>query len=88
MKSKEIPVVIVNIKQDKAQLSKLMAKAEAGEEVLIARRGRPVARLVKYKPAGKRRPDTLKGKLPIPENFFDPLPEEELAVWEGGNTEK
>ena len=75
---------IVNVHQAKTQLSRLLAQVEAGEEVVIARRGEPVARLVGCKPRSKRQPDVLKGKLVIPDAFFDPLPEEELKAWEGG----
>ena len=75
---------IVNVHQAKTQLSRLLAQVEAGEEVVIARRGEPVARLVGCKPRSKRQPDVLKGKLVIPDGFFDPLPEEELKAWEGG----
>ena len=74
---------VVNVHQAKTQLSRLLAQVEAGEEVVIARRGEPVARLVRYKPQGKRRPGTLKGKITIPDSFFDPLPEDELKLWEG-----
>ncbi len=74
---------IVNVHQAKTQLSRLLAQVEAGEDVVIARRGEPVARLVGCKLPGKRQPDVLKGKVVIPESFFNPLPEEELMVWEG-----
>ncbi len=76
-------MVIVNVHQAKTQLSGLLAQVEAGEEVTIARRGKPVARLVACKPRGKRQPDVLKGKVIIPDSFFDSLPEEELKAWEG-----
>ena len=76
-------MVVVNVRQAKAQLSRLLKRVEAGEEVVIARRGKPVARLVDCKPLRKRRPDRLKGKIVIPDDFFDPLPEEELKAWEG-----
>ncbi len=76
-------MAVVNVHQAKTQLSRLLARVEAGEEVVVARRGKPVARLVAYEPRGKRCPDVLKGKVVIPENFFDPLPEEELKSWEG-----
>ena len=79
-----MPLVVVNVSQAKSQLSRLIARAEAGEEVIIARRGKPVARLVACKPRKKRRPDRLKGKAVITDEFFDPLPEEELKLWEGG----
>ncbi len=74
----------VNVHQAKTQLSRLLAQVEAGEEVVIARRGEPVARLVRCKPRGKRQPGILKGKVSFPDSFFfDPLPEEELRLWEG-----
>ena len=76
-------MVIVNVHQAKTQLSRLLARVEAGEDVVIARRGEPVARLVGCKPRSKRQPDVLKGKVIIPESFLDPLSEEELAAWEG-----
>ena len=74
-------MAVVNVHQAKTQLSRLLARVEAGEEVVVG--GKPVARLVAYEPRGKRCPDVLKGKVVIPENFFDPLPEEELKSWEG-----
>ena len=77
-------MVVVNVHQAKTHLSRLLARAEAGEEVVIARRGTPVAQLVACKPRKKRRPGRLKGKIVIPDDFLDPLPEEELAAWEGG----
>ncbi len=73
---------VVNVHQAKTQLSRLLAQVEAGEEVIIARRGEPVARLVRYK--GKRQPDVLKGQIVIPDSFFDPFPEDELKLWEDG----
>ena len=74
---------IVNVHDAKTNLSRLLAQVEAGEEVIIARRGRPVVRLVPYKVQGKRQPDVLKGRIVIPDSFFDPLPERELKAWEG-----
>ena len=74
---------LVNVHEAKTQLSRLLARVEAGEEVVIARRGEPVARLVGCRPRSRRQPDVLKGKVVIPESFFDPLPEDELAAWEG-----
>lgn len=74
---------IVNVHQAKTHLSRLLVQVEAGEDVVISRRGEPVARLVGCKPRSKRQPDVLKGKLTIPDEFFDPLPEEELREWEG-----
>ncbi len=74
---------IVNVHDAKTHLSRLLAQVEAGEEVIIARRGRPVVRLVPYKAQGKRQPDVLKGRIEVPDSFFDPLPERELKAWEG-----
>ena len=75
-----------SIHQAKTNLSKLIARAEAGEEVVITRGKEPVARLtpIKEKPL-KRRFGMLKGKIKSPPDsfFFDPLPEEELRLWEG-----
>ena len=75
----------VTIHQAKTRLSKLIAKAEAGEEVLILRGKIPVARLSAItKPKRRRVPGMLKGKVSLPDEFFfDPLPEEELRAWEG-----
>ena len=74
---------VVNVHQAKTQLSRLLVQVEAGEEVIIARNGTPVARLVSLQKRGKRQPDIFKGKIVIPDSFFDPLPEEELKAWEG-----
>ena len=74
---------IVNVHEAKTHLSRLLAQVEAGEEVVIARNGKPVAQLVRCKPMARRQPDVLKGKIVIPDSFFDPLPEEELSFWEG-----
>ena len=74
---------LVNVHEAKTQLSRLLARVEAGEEVVIARRGEPVARLVGCKPRSRRQPDVLKGKVVIPDSFFDSLPEDELSAWEG-----
>ena len=74
----------VNIHEAKTSLSRLLTQVEAGEEVIIARNGTPVAQLVKVKLGGKRQPGMLKGKIALTDAFFDPLPEEELRLWEGG----
>lgn len=66
----------VNIHTAKAQLSKLIAK---GEEVVIARYGHPVAKLVPIKRLKEDRvPGTAKGKIRISDHFFDPLPDDVL----------
>lgn len=73
----------VTIHKAKTDLSKLIARVEAGEEIVIARGRTPVARLVPLeKPKPKRQFGSLKGKIKVTEAFFEPLPEEELKLWE------
>ena len=76
-------MVTVNVHEAKTNLSRLLAQVEAGEEVVIARNGKPVARLVKCQQQGKRQFGSMAGRIKIDDSFFDPLPEEELAAWEG-----
>ena len=76
-------MTVVNVHEAKTRLSRLLAQVEAGEEVVIARRGEPVARLVRCKPKGKRQFGAMKGQVVDDDGFFDPLPEEELRAWEG-----
>lgn len=73
----------VNVHEAKTNLSRLLKQVESGEEVIIARNGRPVARLTPVRQKGQPRPDVLQGKAYLPDSFFDPLPEEELKLWEG-----
>ena len=76
-------MLVVSITEAKTHLSRLLRRVEAGEEVVIARNGEPVARLVRCKPKGERKPGSMAGLFEVPDSFFDPLPEEELAAWEG-----
>ena len=77
------PTVMVNVHQAKTQLSRLLARAEAGEEVVIARNGDPVARLVGLKGTrGTRRFGALRDRIVVDDRFFEPLPESDLARWE------
>ena len=74
----------VTIHAAKTNLSKLIARAQAGEEIVILKGRTPVARLMPIAQAGsKRRFGAYKGEFSVPDSFFDPLPEEELAAWEG-----
>ena len=77
----------VTIHEAKTNLSKLIARAEAGEEIVIARGKEPVVRLAPVVTKRERRkPGRLKGKVDIPDSFFfDPLSEEELRLWEGAD---
>ena len=72
--------ITVNISEAKTQLSKLIERVELGEDVIIARAGKPVARLTQIKPEkkGKIRFGGLKGKIWIADDFDDPLPEDYL----------
>ncbi|MDE0164821.1 MAG: type II toxin-antitoxin system prevent-host-death family antitoxin [Bryobacterales bacterium] len=74
---------VVNVHQAKTHLSRLLAQVESGEEVVIARNGKPVARIVRVEKQGKRQFGSMKGRIKLDDSFFDPLPEEELAAWEG-----
>jgi len=77
----------VNIHAAKTHLSRLIDAVIEGEEIVIARAGRPVARLVplqqEAKP-GRRQLGILAGKLNVPDDFDAPLPEEVLRDFEGG----
>lgn len=73
----------VNVQDAKTRLSELLVRVENGEEITIARAGRPVARLVGIAEPPPRELGFLK-LGDIPDSFFDPLPEEELILWEGG----
>ena len=73
----------VTIHKAKTNLSRLIEKAAKGEEIIIARGSKPVARLVALgEVKGKRQPGALKGKLLVGREFFEPLPESELTRWE------
>jgi prevent-host-death family protein len=74
----------VNVHDAKTRLSELLSRVEGGEEITIARAGRPVARLVPVRTkTPKRVPGTAKGKVVIHENFDDPLPDAVLRDFEG-----
>ena len=69
----------VNVHEAKTHLSRLLERAHAGEEIIIAKNGTPYARLCSLEPPQKRRPGLLDGE--VGDAFFDPLPEEELEAW-------
>jgi prevent-host-death family protein len=74
----------VTIHEAKTNLSRLIAEVERGGEVVISRRDKPVARLVPVGPAKKeRKPGRMAGLISIGPEFFEPLPEDELRLWEG-----
>jgi prevent-host-death family protein len=74
----------INIHSAKTQLSKLIDAAERGEEIIIARAGEPVAKLVALQnQRPSRKAGSMKGLFEVPESFFDPLPEGILDAFEG-----
>ena len=75
----------VNIHEAKTHLSRLVERAERGEEIIIARSGRPVARLVPLE--GQERPRVfgrMRGKIRVADDFDAPLPDEILDQFENG----
>ena len=69
----------VNVHEAKTHFSKLLARAHTGEEIIIAKAGRPYAKLVPLAPVTERTPGLAKGA--VTDLFFDPLPDEELKAW-------
>ena len=76
----------VKMHEAKTHLSKLVARAMAGEEIIIASGNHPKVKLVPVdaEPVVKRQFGSMKGQFVLPDSFFDPLPEDELRLWEGG----
>jgi len=71
----------VNIHEAKTNFSRLVGRAHVGEEIIIAKAGKPYARLVPLSNMkGKRSAGIAKGA--VTDAFFEPLPEDELARWE------
>jgi prevent-host-death family protein len=74
----------MNIHQAKTELSKLIERVEAGEQIVIARAGKPAAKLVPLNKArGRRRLGLLNGKFRIPDNFNAPLSASIINSFEG-----
>ena len=73
----------VNVHEAKTQLSKLLAEVEQGREVVVARNGKPIAKLIPFPKARKKTltMGDLKGKIWISPDFDNPLPEDELKKW-------
>lgn len=73
--------MIVNVHDAKTQFSKLLDQAHAGKEIILAKAGKPYARMMPLAPAtSKRQPGRLKGIND--QAFFDPLPSADLKAWE------
>lgn len=77
-------MVQASVHEAKTNLSKLLEAVERGERVVITKHGKPAAELVPAKKT-KVRFGSLAGKVgEIPDEFFEPMSEEELRLWEGG----
>jgi prevent-host-death family protein len=75
---------MVNIHTAKTHLSRLVSEVAAGEEIVIAKAGKPVARLLPFEPRREpRQPGLMKGQIWIADDFDDPLPEEIMAAFRG-----
>jgi prevent-host-death family protein len=81
----------INVHEAKTNFSKLLERAHAGEEIILAKAGVPYAKLVPYEPPAKprRQPGGWPELRTIPDSvWFDPMPDDELALWEGNRLEK
>jgi len=80
----------VNVHEAKTHLSALLQRVEAGEEIVIARSGAPVAKLVPIapKPTEPRTPGWWKGKIVMSDDFDAPLPDEINRAFEGEGDEE
>lgn len=74
-------MTVVTVHQAKTQLSRLIAQAVEGEEVVIATGPTPKVRLTPVSPVKKRQFGVLKGVVSLDDSFFEPLPDQELAAW-------
>lgn len=75
-------MTIVNVHEAKTHLSRLLERVEQGEEIVIARNNRPIARLVAHA-RPERQPGRLRGRIHIADNFDDPLPDELIDAFGG-----
>jgi prevent-host-death family protein len=73
---------VVNVHEAKTQFSRLLERAHRGEIIVLAKSGKPYARLVPLEAAAPRKPGALKGRFRLTKAFFAPLPDEELRLWE------
>jgi prevent-host-death family protein len=71
---------VVNVHEAKTHLSQLLERAHRGEEIVLAKAGKPYARLVPLESRRERQPGLVTGR--VTDAFFEPLPAEELEAWE------
>jgi len=74
---------LLNLYDAKTQLSALVEEASAGAEIIIAKAGKPMAKLVAFKPAARRKPGRAKGLVWISDDFDAPLPADLQAAFNG-----
>jgi prevent-host-death family protein len=72
----------INVQDAKTRLSSLLVRVERGEDIIIARGGKPIARLTALEPPTQREVGFVPD-LNLADDFFEPLSEEELRLWEG-----
>jgi prevent-host-death family protein len=77
----------LNLYEAKTQLSALVEEAAAGAEIIIAKNGRPRAKLVAVRPVHRRRPGRAKGRIHLSADFDAPLPAHVLAGFAGGSSD-
>lgn len=80
-------MIRLNIHEAKTHLSRYLTRLEAGETIVLCRRNEPIAEIrALSQPRATPRPFGLsKGEFSVPPSFFDPLPDEEIAAFEGGS---
>jgi prevent-host-death family protein len=74
-----MPARTINVQEANTHLSALLARVAAGERIVLARHGKPIAQLVPLDPTPRRELGFLEGS--VGDDFFDPLPQEELERW-------
>lgn len=72
----------VNVHEAKTHLSRLLEQVEAGEEIVLARNGKAVAKLVPFRRVA-RHPGSMKGRIRLSRNFDDPLPKNVRNAFRG-----
>ena len=78
----------ISVYQARAELSRLIERALAGEEIVITRRGKPTVRLLPVEPAQPaRKPGALKGLFEVTDAFFEPLPDDVLEAFYNSSIE-
>jgi prevent-host-death family protein len=76
-------MMTIDVEAAAVDLSRLIERARAGEEVIITRHSEPLVRLEPIgKPQRKREFGSMKGRLTVPSEFSEPLPDDELDAWE------